>query len=238
MKQIYICDVLQIMRVSNLLILHFYLLPLGFLLLSCSDTINDQNDLSSNPLLSSNDIDSSDLFLNFEAIKTKAKKALVFAKENKMNKKRVLLIDMNRHSGLKRLFVWNTELDTLEKSYLVSHGCCDEPWGNDQTKKDPRFSNVPESHCSSLGKYKLGERGFSNWGVNTKYFMHGLDSTNRNAYSRVIVFHSWEKVPDHEVYPKGTPEGWGCPAVSNDAFREIDVWLKKAEKPVLMWIYK
>jgi hypothetical protein len=225
------------MQKSRLFNLSFWLVSIGYLVLSCNYSSGDQNGFSIGQLFSSHEEDTSDLALDFQALRKKASEALTFVKEKKMYEKRLLLIDMSRHSGLKRFYVWNVEKDTIEKSYLVSHGCCDQPWGSDRTKKNPTFSNVPESHCSSLGKYKLGERGFSNWGVNTKYFMHGLDSTNNNAYSRVIVFHSWEVVPDEEVYPKGTPEGWGCPAISNDAFREIDKWLKEAEKPVLMWIY-
>lgn len=219
------------------LILSFWLFSIGCLAFSCNYSNGDHNGFSLSKLFSSNEEDSIDIAFNFQDLKKKASEALVFVKENKMNDKKFILIDMNRHSGLKRFYVWNVEKDTIEKSYMVSHGCCDKPWGSDRTKKNPTFSNVPESHCSSLGKYKLGERGFSNWGVNTKYFMHGLDSTNSNAYSRVIVFHSWEEVPDNEIYPNGTPEGWGCPAISNEAFKEIDSWLKKSEKSTLMWIY-
>ncbi|WP_317616906.1 murein L,D-transpeptidase catalytic domain-containing protein, partial [Elizabethkingia miricola] len=49
--------------------------------------------------------------------------------------------------------------------------------------------------------------------------MHGLEETNSNALKRVIVFHSWDKMSDEEVFPKGSPEGWGCPAFRT-AFRK------------------
>jgi hypothetical protein len=55
---------------------------------------------------------------------------------------------------------------------------------------------------------------------------------------RTIVFHSWEKVPDEEVYPNGTPEGWGCPKISNNSFKIIEPLLQSRSQPVLMWIYK
>ncbi len=71
-----------------------------------------------------------------------------------------------------------------------------------------------------------------------KYLMIGQDATNNNALRRQIVFHSWEAVPDEEVYPYGTPEGWGCPAISNEAFRQVDELISQAEKPVLMWIIR
>lgn len=146
-----------------------------------------------------------------------------------------ILIDFSIHSGKKRLFVWDFNQNKITHQYLVSHGCCDQSWGSDRSKENPRFSNSEGSHCSSLGKYIVGERGWSNWGVNTKYLMHGMESANTNALRRAIVFHSWERVSDSEIYPQGTPEGWGCPAVSNQAFREIDQLLQASGKRALMW---
>jgi hypothetical protein len=119
---------------------------------------------------------------------------------------------------------------------MVTHGCCEDPWGEDASKTSIQFSNIEDSHCSSWGKYKIGERGWSSFGVHVKYILHGLETTNSNAKDRNIVFHSWGMVSDEEVYPAGTPEGWGCPAVSNHAFLEIDAYLKNSG-PTLMWIY-
>ena len=175
--------------------------------------------------------------LDYNSVKTKAKKALTFIKAKSMNDEYCILIDMNIHSGRNRFFVWDFKKDTITHSFLVGHGCCDNPWGKDYSKESPSFSNIENSHCSSLGKYKIGERGVSSWGVKTKYLLHGLDETNSNALKRVIVFHSWEAVSDEEIYPKGTPEGWGCPTLSNENFRIIDQKLKSSKKSVLMWIY-
>ena len=169
--------------------------------------------------------------------KSKASEALDFCRANNMNTDFCILIDMSIHSGLKRMILWDFNQEKVEASFLVSHGCGDAPWGFDLTKENPSFSNKDGSHCSSLGKYKIGERGYSNWGVNTKYLMHGLEASNRNALKRTIVFHSWEAVPDDEVYPSGTPEGWGCPAISNASFKIIDPKLRYSSRPVLMWIY-
>lgn len=168
----------------------------------------------------------------------KADFALHFCKNNNMNEDFCILIDMSIHSGKKRFFVYDFNNKQVKASYLVSHGCCDNIWSSDGSKTNPTFSNVPDSHCSSLGKFKIGERGYSSFGVNTKYLLHGLESTNSNALDRDIVFHSWSIVSDNETFPQGTPEGWGCPAVSNTAFLEIDELLKNANKPTLMWIYK
>lgn len=171
-------------------------------------------------------------------LKAKAREAHKFCKENNMNQDFSILIDMSIHSGKKRLFIYDFNKNKIIASYLVSHGCCESPWTDDQTKTSPTFSNVPNSHCSSLGKYKLGERGWSSYGINIKYLLIGLESSNNNALKRDVVFHSWDLVGDDETYPQGTPEGWGCPAVSNNAFREIDRLLQSSNKSTLMWIFK
>ncbi|MDQ3100800.1 MAG: murein L,D-transpeptidase catalytic domain family protein [Bacteroidota bacterium] len=88
-----------------------------------------------------------------------------------------------------------------------------------------------ENTGSANGRTAIGGSGI-------KYVLHGLEPTNSNAQMRYVVFHSWEMVPDEEPYPDGTPEGWGCPIVSNNAMRLIDPKLKASQKPVLMWIYE
>ena len=164
--------------------------------------------------------------------------AILYCNANDFNEDFCILIDMGMHSGRKRFFIVNLKTKEIEKSYLVSHGCGDSLWSGDFTKTNPTFSNVNNSHSSSLGKYRIGERGWSSYGVNINYRIHGLENTNSNASSRGIVFHSWDPVSDTEIYPRGTPEGWGCPAVSNNAFLEIDSLLKRSKKSTLMWIYK
>lgn len=173
----------------------------------------------------------------FPKTKEKAKEALVYCQTNKFNTDFCILIDMRVHSGLKRFFVWDFNKDTITHSFLVSHGCGSNPWATDYTKENPVFSNEDGSHCSSLGKYRIGQRAYSNWGVYIKYVLHGLEKTNSNALARYIVFHSWEETPNEEIFPDGTLEGWGCPTLSNENFQLIDPILKKSEKPVLMWIY-
>ncbi len=176
--------------------------------------------------------------INLIQTKTKAKLAFKFCKTQHFNTEFCILIDMSLHSGLKRFLVWDFKKDTIVNSFLVGHGCGDNPWNNDFSKENPKFSNTDGSHCSSLGKYKIGERAYSDWGVHVKYVLHGLEPTNSNAFKRFIVFHSWEVISDEEVYPDGTPEGWGCPTISDNSFKIIDPLLKSSAKPVLMWIYK
>lgn len=160
------------------------------------------------------------------------KNALAFCRLKGFNQKWCILADMGRHSGAYRLFVWNLLDSSIDRSFLVSHGCGNRAWGMDLTKKKGAFSNVPESYCSSLGKYRIGKRGVSQWGIKVNYLFHGLDSSNSNALKRTIVLHSWEAVADQEIYPAGTPEGWGCPAVSNKTMMVLDSLIQGSNKPV------
>ena len=167
----------------------------------------------------------------------KIDQAYTFCEENKLNTNFCVLVNMKEHSGKKRLHIIDFNSKSILKSGLCSHGCGTAPWGEDTTKLSPVFSNVPESHCSSLGKYRIGKRGWSNWGIHVNYKLHGLSGSNNNAFKRVIVLHSWEMVSEEEVYPNGTPEGWGCPAVSANLMRYLDQKLKVMSTPVLLWIY-
>lgn len=168
---------------------------------------------------------------------SKADEALAFCKAKKMNEDFCILIDMEIHSGKKRFFVWDFKKKEVTNSFLVGHGCGDSSWSSDETKNSPTFSNVEDSHRTSLGKYRIGERGTSEWGVKIKYLMLGLEESNSNALKRFIVFHSWDEVSDDEIFPTGTPEGWGCPTISNASFKIIDPMLRSSSKPVLMWIF-
>lgn len=173
-----------------------------------------------------------------ERTRAKAQEALTYCKAKGFNTDFCLLADMSIHSGRNRLFLYDFKKNTITRKMLVGHGCGNYPWSFDFSKEHPSFSNVDGSHCSALGKYKIGQRGYSNWGINVKYELHGLEATNSNALARFIVFHSWEKVADEEVYPNGTAEGWGCPTISNANMRIIDPLLQKVDKPVLFWMYQ
>jgi len=170
-------------------------------------------------------------------LKVKAKEAKVYAQQNGLNTNMCVLVDMSIHSGKKRLFLWSFKGDSILKSAVCSHGTCDN-LSNYDMDKSPQFSNTPDTHCSSLGKYKLGKRGWSSFGVNFNYKLHGLEKTNSNAYKRYIVFHSWSIIDDEETYPIHIAQSWGCPAVSNNFMVDIDKVIKKQDKSLLFWIYK
>jgi hypothetical protein len=167
----------------------------------------------------------------------KAKEALMFCRQKGFGTRYCILIDMSLPSGVKRFMLWDFRKKDIVIAGLVSHGCGKSPWSGVWSKNTPVFSNADGSHCTPLGKYKIKNRAYSAWGIHVKYYLDGLESTNNNALARQIVFHSWAEVPEAEVYPNGTPEGWGCPAVSNNTMKTVDALLKKQKQPVLLWIY-
>jgi hypothetical protein len=175
--------------------------------------------------------------INVARSQQKAKAALLFNKQKGYNTKYCILIDMSLPSGVKRFMVWDFKQNKAILTGLVSHGCGNSPWSGMWSKDKPTFSNADGSHCTSLGKYAITARGYSNWGIKVRYCMAGLEKTNSNAMARQIVFHSWEQVPDEEIYPNGTPEGWGCPAISNSNMKIVDALLRKQKKRMMMWIY-
>ena len=97
------------------------------------------------------------------------------------------------------------------------------------------FSNVLGSNCSSEGKYIIGNKYSGVFG--TAYKLHGLDSTNSNAFSRFVVLHSHSCVPDEEQ-EDDICASEGCPTVSPITLKILEPYLDNASKPILLWIYK
>lgn len=170
---------------------------------------------------------------NYDALHEEAKK---FVKENDFEESLYFLIDMSIHSGKNRFFIIDLNENTITHSNLVTHGSCDQIDSNETKWEKARFNNKINSHCSMKGKYKIGARDYSSWGINVKYWLHGLETTNHSAVDRVVVLHSWKAVSNDEIYPRYSPLSWGCPAVSNEFMGKIDKQLKNSKKPVLLWI--
>lgn len=181
------------------------------------------------------------LFLNVgysqvsNKIHQKGKEAKAFCKKHKMNTNFCFLMDVSEHSGKNRFYIYNFKTNTISHSGLVCHGV-----GKNSTQTKPVYSNVVGSNCTSLGKYKIGKRSYSNWGINIHYKMHGLESSNSNAFKRHVVLHSYDYVSETEIYPLHLTMGWsqGCPVVANNLMKEIDKLLKASSKPSLIWIFE
>jgi hypothetical protein len=170
-------------------------------------------------------------------IDEKAKEALSFCNANKCNTEFCILIDMKIHSGKYRMFIYDFKNQKVEKKALVTHGV--GKGDKISTGAEPLFSNEKGSWLTSLGKYKTGERDYSNWGINVHYKLHGLDTGNSNAFERMIVLHSYTPVPSYEIYPFHLPLGWsqGCPVTDDETMAWLDTKLINNEEPVLLWIF-
>ena len=167
----------------------------------------------------------------------KVTEALLFCKQNGYDTDFCVLIDMKVHSGKHRMFIWNFNDKKIERQALCAHGC--GKGDKQSTGSTPLFSNENGSYLSSLGKYKIGIRSYSNWGINVHYKLHGLEATNNNAFERIIVLHSHTPITETETYPTHLTMGWslGCPVTDDATMTYLDNKLKKTQKPVLLWIY-
>ena len=141
------------------------------------------------------------------------------------------LVDMSIHSGRKRFFVYDLEMNRVIMAGLVSHGSC-----NGVFLSQAKFSNAPGGNCTSEGKYKIGEKYRGQYGKS--YKMYGLESTNSNAYKRAIVLHAYSCIPDEEIYPRVACNSSGCAGVSPAFFEKLSSIIDRSNKPILLWIYK
>ena len=163
-------------------------------------------------------------------LQNKATVAKQFAAQKKFSDRYAFFIDMRLPSGKKRFFVYDLQKDTIRFAGLVAHGSC-----NNRFLETPQFSNTPECGCSAAGKYKIGNAYEGRFGKAFK--LHGLDSTNFNAYGRYIVLHAYSCVPDEEVHPQPICNSLGCPMVSYLFLTTLTALIENTQKPILLWIY-
>ncbi len=173
---------------------------------------------------------------NAAALKFNAKieQALSYCQANKMNTRYCIMVDMSIHCGKNRLFVYD-----FRQKKKVFEGLCAHGVGGGSGPNKVVYSNEVNSNCTSLGKYKLGIRSYSRFGIHVHYKMHGLESSNSNAFKRDVVLHSYNPVPAFETYPAPMyGVSAGCPVVANSTMRKIDKLLKTGQKNMLLWIYE
>jgi hypothetical protein len=163
-------------------------------------------------------------------LKEKATLAKSYIDNNGFDVSYCFLIDMRLPSGKNRFFVYNLLKDSVEAAGLVTHGK-----GSESETGDLIFSNTPNSKCTSLGKYKIGNAYNGNFGLS--YKLMGLDKTNSKAMGRSVVLHYYCGVPKDEVYPAPICVSEGCPAVSPAFFTELKTIMDQSQEPILLWIF-
>lgn len=170
--------------------------------------------------------------INTEMLKIKNNRMVLkdFAVKNKCNQDYAFIIDMRIPSYKKRFFVYNLKKDSLLASGFVAHGT-----GSETFKGELVFSNIPDSRCTSLGKYKIGGSYKGIYGFS--YRLIGLDSTNNKAIERAIVLHGNSCVPDVETDSYPICFSYGCPMVSVNFLQKLKGYIsKQGKKPILMSI--
>lgn len=152
----------------------------------------------------------------------------IYAKQNGLSKEFVFLADVSQRSGSERFFVVNLEKGEVVASGLMAHGHCNDlgiPF---------QFSNEPGSHCTSEGRYRIHGKYHGMFG--TAYKLHGLDSSNSNAFDRFIVLHAHRCVPRRStIGPICRSEG--CPTVSPAFLETLESYLDVSDKPIMLWIF-
>jgi L,D-transpeptidase catalytic domain len=168
--------------------------------------------------------------IDANSIHKRATKLKQFAANKNYSEEYCFLINMKLPSGKKRFYIYNFKTDTVVASGLVTHG------GGSETDSDSLvFSNTPNSGSTSLGKYKVGVAYTGKFGL--AYKLHGLDSSNNNAFDRFVVLHSHGCVPANETNPFEICTSLGCPTVNPGFLNTLKAYIEKSKKPILLWIY-
>ncbi len=167
-----------------------------------------------------------------DKIHSKALDLEKYCAQNHFNTSYCFLVDMSIPSGKKRFMVYDFKNHRVAMAGLVTHGSGSKSWVGSEMK----FSNVPGSSCTSLGKYKIGKHYVGRFGL--AYKLYGLDNTNSKAFERFVVLHAHSCVPANEVYPFGICASLGCPTVSPAFLKKLSGYIDESNLPILLTIYK
>ena len=149
------------------------------------------------------------------------RKALIgyynFKKAQLVSSERPILtiVDFNKKSSQKRLWIVDLEKNKLLFNTLVAHG---QGSGGDMATN---FSNLADSHQSSLGFYITSETYFGKHGLSMK--LEGMDKGyNTNARDRAVVIHGAEYVSQSFINQHGRlGRSHGCPALPVELTKTI-----------------
>lgn len=146
------------------------------------------------------------------------------------NTKIAFLIDMRIKSGKNRFFVYDLVNDKILDQGLVANGSGSET----EIRGNLKFSNEPNSNCTSLGNYAVGKSYKGMFGKS--YKLSGLDTTNNNAIKRAIVLHSYSAVPEEEQ-DHYIALSHGCPMVSEAFFKKLEQIIDTSKSNIVLKIY-
>ncbi len=150
------------------------------------------------------------------------------ASDKLKNDKVLTIVDFTRPSTVKRLFVLDVENGRLLYNTYVAHG-----QGTGKTYAE-RFSNVPESHQSSLGFYITTSTYNGGNGFSLK--LNGIEyGINNLAESRAVVMHGADYVSESFIKNHGyLGRSYGCPALPQALTKPI---INKIKDGSCLFIY-
>jgi hypothetical protein len=127
----------------------------------------------------------------------------------------ITVVDFNKPSAEKRMWIIDLKNKALLLNTWVAHG---KGSGDNMAN---RFSNIPESHQSSLGFYVTDDIYFGKHGRSLR--LDGVDmGFNDNARSRDIVIHAADYVCQNMINQLGRiGRSFGCPAVSPEVVNTV-----------------
>lgn len=154
----------------------------------------------------------------------------IISRNKTCNNKIAFLIDMKIKSGKNRFFVYDLQNNKILEQGLVANGSGSET----NTRGDLKFSNEPNSKCTSLGSYIIGKAYNGMFGKS--YKLIGLDQSNSNAEKRAIVLHPYSAVPEEEqdYYISNSK---GCPMVSEAFFKKLEKIIDGSKSKIILDIY-
>jgi hypothetical protein len=137
--------------------------------------------------------------------------ALRSAEQHGLQPRMLAIADMTQPSTAQRLLVIDLQTKKIVMRTWVAHG------QNSGELMATRFSNTDESHQTSLGVYRVGQRI-----VSPKHgpalLLEGLDrGKNDKARSREIIVHGADYVSEKFIAKTGRlGRSWGCPAIPRE----------------------
>jgi hypothetical protein len=213
-------------KIAVTILLYCLLLLAGYLYL-LAQKLPGKNLLSTTNSIQSTTVSPS---AHFTKLRQKALVVRDYIIKGGYNSYTCFLIDMSLPSGSNRFFIYNLQKDSVLASGLVTHGRCNQYW-----LQGRRYSNGVGSGCTSTGRYKVGVAYQGRFGLAFK--LHGLDSSNSNAYKRYVVLHAHECVPQKETVAE-ICQSDGCPTVSPAFLQQLKQYIHHSGKPVLLWIFE
>ncbi len=167
--------------------------------------------------------------INQKSFQYLKKEITSFTQQKGLDQQICFLLDLSLHNGKKRFFVYDINNDKIVQAGLVAHGNCLSEY-----LPTVMYSNVNGSQCSSFGRYKIGMRYTGMYGK--AYKLHGLDSSNSNAYDRSIVLHANTCIPEQETHPDQICNSQGCTTVAAGFLKTLSTYIQKSRKPILLWV--